>query len=71
MNKGDTCSWKVQNEIEKNEVGNFLFEYFQTSIGTFQLKKLVLNENFLSSNFPISRFFQLLFPTTRIPRSNS
>ena len=57
----------------ESEVGKFRWSwYFRTSARTFQLRRELSNfilSNFMS-DFPSSNFFQLPFPTTRIPFSD-
>ena len=68
-----TRSWKVRMEVGKKHVGKFesklkYFSLLNTALETFQLRMVLsnLNGNFLTSNFPTSRFFQLFFPSSFI-----
>ena len=66
---GKTRSWKLRNEIEKNEVGKFESKLenvwlFNTALKTFQLWSVLsnLNWNFLTSNLKLSNLS--FFPIT-------
>ena len=55
---------KFKLNLERlNVVGKLLMNFFLTSLGSFQLQR-----NFLTSDGPTSRSFQLSFPTTRISK---
>ena len=50
-------------KLESRDISNVM-----NSMGTFQLRAKFLTTDFLTQNFPTSRFFQLPFSTTCIPR---
>ena len=68
-------SWKIPAEIGKwmmkfESLSNFA-QFFPTSLGTFQIKHNLSNFRLSNLKFSNFSFFQLLFPTTRIPPKTS
>ena len=63
-------SFKLSNCSEtfqlQKKLSNFAWS-FPTSLGSFQPKQNFSNFRLSKLNFPVSRFFQLPFPATRIP----